>query len=217
MLHTLTLAATLACVSAQDPAGGWLGYARALPPGGIPGQRLTKISARWKNNAAPRRSSSFYSPWFGIDTSDNLNLLQPVNPWLGNEWQIYNEYFQVRSLSFSRFYRAPHIESVYAAEVSPFFLSYFHFFPLFLPFSGAPSTTRTAPRTRSTPATNFLAPSRTTLLQTPTMFITTLAMGGRCTCPSKSKRAKTGATKTTASHTSFSRRMLHVRIIPRMR
>jgi hypothetical protein len=30
----------------------------------------------------------------GIDSSDNLNLLQPVNPWLGSSWQIYNEYFQ---------------------------------------------------------------------------------------------------------------------------
>ena len=34
---------------------------------------------------------SFHS---GIETSDNLNLLQPVNPWVGNEWQIYNEYYQ---------------------------------------------------------------------------------------------------------------------------
>ena len=75
--------------AAQDPAGGWLGYARALPPSGKPGQRLTYISARWKNNANPRPSNSFYSPWFGIDTSDNLNLLQPVNPWLGDQWVIY--------------------------------------------------------------------------------------------------------------------------------
>merc|ERR1711971_881201 len=34
------------------------------------------------------------SPWFGIESSDNLNLIQPVNPWTGREWQIYNEYFQ---------------------------------------------------------------------------------------------------------------------------
>ena len=26
--------------------------------------------------------------------SDNLNLLQPVNPWMGAEWLIYNEYYQ---------------------------------------------------------------------------------------------------------------------------
>ena len=31
---------------------------------------------------------------FGIETSDNLNLIQPVNPWTGNQWEIYNEYFQ---------------------------------------------------------------------------------------------------------------------------
>ena len=48
----------------------------------------------WPVGATPKRSQSFYSPWFGIDASDNLNLLQPVNPWMGNEWLIYNEYFQ---------------------------------------------------------------------------------------------------------------------------
>ena len=26
----------------------------------------------------PRQSNSFYSPWFGMDPPDNLNLLQPV-------------------------------------------------------------------------------------------------------------------------------------------
>lgn len=36
----------------------------------------------------------FPSCRFGIDASDNLNLLQPVNPWMGNEWLIYNEYYQ---------------------------------------------------------------------------------------------------------------------------
>ena len=94
MLFAVIAAAALATAAAQDPAGGWLAYARALPPSGKPGQRLTSISARWKNNANPRNSNSFYSPWFGIDTADNLNLLQPVNPWLGNEWVAYNEYFQ---------------------------------------------------------------------------------------------------------------------------
>ncbi len=88
MLSALIAAAALATAAAQDPAQGWLAYARALPPSGKPGQRLTYISARWKNNANPRNSNSFYSPWFGIDTADNLNLLQPVNPWLGNEWCV---------------------------------------------------------------------------------------------------------------------------------
>jgi hypothetical protein len=37
---------------------------------------------------------AFFSPWFGIESSDNLNLIQPVNPWEGYGWSIYNEYFQ---------------------------------------------------------------------------------------------------------------------------
>ncbi len=82
MLSAAILASAFALTAAQDPAEGWLAYARALPPSGKPGQRLTKISARWKNLKNPRPSQSFYSPWFGIDTADNLNLLQPVNPWL---------------------------------------------------------------------------------------------------------------------------------------
>jgi len=36
----------------------------------------------------------FFSPWFGIEASDNLNLIQPVNPWVEDHWEIYNEYFQ---------------------------------------------------------------------------------------------------------------------------
>jgi hypothetical protein len=76
---------------AQDPAQGWMGYAVGTYPGG---GRITFMEAYWKCGATPRTSSSFYSPWFGIETSDNLNLLQPVNPWEGNKWEIYNEYFQ---------------------------------------------------------------------------------------------------------------------------
>jgi hypothetical protein len=88
---SLSLATAIAVVSAQDPAQGWLGYAVANCPAG---QTLTKMDAYWPVGATPRRSNSFYSPWFGIDASDNLNLLQPVNPWLGNQWVIYEEYFQ---------------------------------------------------------------------------------------------------------------------------
>lgn len=29
-----------------------------------------------------------------MDPADNLNLIQPVNPWTGNQWQFYTEYFQ---------------------------------------------------------------------------------------------------------------------------
>lgn len=40
----------------------------------------------------PRVGGAFFSPWFGIESSDNLNLIQPVNPWTGDQWLIYNEY-----------------------------------------------------------------------------------------------------------------------------
>ena len=60
----------------------------------IPIVLFSCILGYWKVGATPPQSNSFYSPWFGIDASDNLNLLQPVNPWMGNEWLIYNEYFQ---------------------------------------------------------------------------------------------------------------------------
>jgi hypothetical protein len=42
----------------------------------------------------PTVGGAFYSPWFGIETSDNLNLFQPVNPWTGSSWSFYIEYFQ---------------------------------------------------------------------------------------------------------------------------
>ena len=29
-----------------------------------------------------------------MDPSDNLNLVQPVNPWSGSSWSMYTEYFQ---------------------------------------------------------------------------------------------------------------------------
>lgn len=72
-------AAALTGAAAQDPAGGWLGYATDRCPSG----RLTFMDAYWKVGATPRKSGSFYSPWFGSDTSDNLNLIQPVNPCVG--------------------------------------------------------------------------------------------------------------------------------------
>lgn len=28
------------------------------------------------------------------DTGNNLNLIQPVNPWMGNQWSAYTEWFQ---------------------------------------------------------------------------------------------------------------------------
>jgi hypothetical protein len=79
MRVTLSLLASLLSVAAQDPAQGWLGYAVANCPAGT---TLTLMDAYWPVGATPKRSQSFYSPWFGIDASDNLNLLQPVNPWM---------------------------------------------------------------------------------------------------------------------------------------
>ena len=73
-MRVIAAALIVATVTAQDPAEGWLAYSRVLPPGGKPGQRLTFIEAKWRNLGNPRHSSSFYSPWFGIDTADYLNL-----------------------------------------------------------------------------------------------------------------------------------------------
>jgi len=79
-------------VLAQDPAGGWLGYAMGVSPTGT--GRITYMEAKWKVGQNPSVGGAFFSPWFGIEASDNLNLIQPVNPWVGDSWQIYNEYFQ---------------------------------------------------------------------------------------------------------------------------
>merc|ERR1719198_2642851 len=86
----LGLVATLA--RAQDPAHGWMAYA----VGSIPddANRITRLEMKWKVSENPRDSRSFFSPWFGMDPNDNLNLIQPVNPWLGRGWSMYTEYFQ---------------------------------------------------------------------------------------------------------------------------
>jgi len=81
--------ATAAGVAAQDPAPGWLAYAMATHSG-----RLTHMEAKWKVLGTPAEGGAFYSPWFGIESYDNLNLIQPVNPWTGDGWQMYIEYFQ---------------------------------------------------------------------------------------------------------------------------
>jgi len=88
----LSLISFILMVSSQDPAPGWLGYATAQCPAGT---KITHMEALWKVGALPIPSGAFFSPWFGIDTSDNMNLLQPVNPWFGSApWQIYTEYYQ---------------------------------------------------------------------------------------------------------------------------
>lgn len=81
-------------VSSQDPTDGWLGYARAQQPVGE-SEIITKLEAYWINLNAPKVNiNSFFSPWIGIGTSDRLNIIQCVNPWISSQWQIYTEYYQ---------------------------------------------------------------------------------------------------------------------------
>eukprot|EP01090_Pellita_catalonica_P010974 TRINITY_DN22437_c0_g1_i1.p1 TRINITY_DN22437_c0_g1~~TRINITY_DN22437_c0_g1_i1.p1 ORF type:complete len:235 (+),score=34.41 TRINITY_DN22437_c0_g1_i1:32-736(+) len=76
----------------KDPASSWLGYAKGVNPSGE--GILTYIEAKWKVPSNPKYSGAYYTPWFGIETSDNMNLLQPVNPYDFDGWTLYNEYFQ---------------------------------------------------------------------------------------------------------------------------
>jgi len=93
----LLLAAGLgmAVAEAADPAEGWMAYAVGQIPAGV--QRITKLEMTWVVSGGtedPPLGSAFYSPWFGMDPADNLNLIQPVNPWSGSSWSMYTEYFQ---------------------------------------------------------------------------------------------------------------------------
>ena len=78
-------------VDAQDPASSWLVYAETQCP---EGQTVTRFEGKWKVGPTPMPSFTYYTPWIGIETSDNMNLLQPVNPWDGRHWTAYAEYFQ---------------------------------------------------------------------------------------------------------------------------
>eukprot|EP01063_Lacrimia_lanifica_P026088 TRINITY_DN3458_c0_g3_i2.p1 TRINITY_DN3458_c0_g3~~TRINITY_DN3458_c0_g3_i2.p1 ORF type:complete len:231 (+),score=87.95 TRINITY_DN3458_c0_g3_i2:76-768(+) len=91
------LSAALACAacglaSAKDPVEGWLGFATGTSPDGK--GRITRAEAKWQVLDAPKQGGCFYSPWFGVESSDNMNLFQPVNPWTGGGWSAYVEYFQ---------------------------------------------------------------------------------------------------------------------------
>lgn len=78
-------------VDAQDPAEGWLGYAMAEHERAI----VTRLEVYWQNTDAPKTvSNAFFSPWIGIGTSDRMNIIQCVNPWVGSQWESYTEYFQ---------------------------------------------------------------------------------------------------------------------------
>eukprot|EP00038_Savillea_parva_P006838 m.166238 g.166238 ORF g.166238 m.166238 type:complete len:256 (-) comp12661_c0_seq1:162-929(-) len=89
---SLALLALAGTAFAQDPAGGWMAYAVGTVPSGT--TRITSLSMSWKVSADPKPSNAFFSPWFGMDPADNLNLIQPVNPWGGGQWVGYTEYFQ---------------------------------------------------------------------------------------------------------------------------
>jgi len=79
-------------VAAKDPANGWMAYAVGAIPAKY--ERITRLEMTWTVGAEPRHSWAFFSPWFGMDPTDNLNLTQPVNPWSGSRWSMYTEYFQ---------------------------------------------------------------------------------------------------------------------------
>ena len=92
MRTLLITLATLAVTKAQDPAGGWMAYAVGEVPDSV--ERITRLEMTWTVGAEPRHSRAFFSPWFGMDPMDNLNLIQPVNPWSGSAWSMYTEYYQ---------------------------------------------------------------------------------------------------------------------------
>ena len=84
-------------VLGQDPASSWLGYAKAVSQNDSTANIITKIEVYWKNPNNPTRDGCRFCPWFGIETSDNYNLIQPVNVWDNSgraDWIVMNEYFQ---------------------------------------------------------------------------------------------------------------------------
>jgi len=91
-MRTALAASAVAVAAAQDPANGWIAYAVGEVPAGK--GRITSLEMTWKVSENPSRGNAFFSPWFGMDPQDNLNLIQPVNPWGGSSWSMYTEYFQ---------------------------------------------------------------------------------------------------------------------------
>lgn len=86
---------TAALVLAQDPGPNWIAYAKTTCPRSD--QIITKMSARWyipENGLDMTSSGEFWTPWFGIETTDNMNLLQPVTAWGPDSWTLSTEYFQ---------------------------------------------------------------------------------------------------------------------------
>lgn len=72
-----------------------MAYAVGAVPTGV--ERITRLEMTWTvPQKGPRSFFTFYSPWFGMDPQDNLNLIQPVNPWSGRSrsWSMYTEYYE---------------------------------------------------------------------------------------------------------------------------
>lgn len=63
-MFALALLAVAACVTAQDPAQGWMAYAVGTVPKGT--TRITRMDMTWTVGANAAASSAFYSPWFGM-------------------------------------------------------------------------------------------------------------------------------------------------------
>lgn len=92
VLVVAVVCAVVGGAAAQDPATGWMAYAQGKIPSTY--TRVTKLEMSWKVLSDAQPSGAFYSPWFGMNTPDRLNLIQPVNPWFGSSWSAYTEYFQ---------------------------------------------------------------------------------------------------------------------------
>jgi len=106
-------------IEAKDPATSWLGYAKAVNPAntGIityvgkgcsssTCRRMkieslliffffsfSKTEAKWVVLDEPKVPGAYVTPWFGIESSENMNLIQPVNPWNMNYWEVSEHKF----------------------------------------------------------------------------------------------------------------------------
>eukprot|EP01084_Bolivina_argentea_P084854 153413_1 len=88
------LVVVVAVVSCQDPGKTWLSYAKAVDPENRTNVIITRMEAYWIVGNIPKTLECYFTPWFDIETSDNSNELQPVNPCHNGQWELYNEYFQ---------------------------------------------------------------------------------------------------------------------------
>lgn len=95
MFFVAFFCALLSCSAlAQDPGPNWIVYAKTECPAG---KQLTKMTAQWiipENGKDMKDLGEFWTPWFGVETSDNMNLMQPVTCWGPNKWTLSTEYYQ---------------------------------------------------------------------------------------------------------------------------